>query len=275
MSQSKLSTQQTKPFIKVPNYILQYSFLYNKLILPIYIYSAILSNPLNNNTVDTNIAHIAETFLPNQDVRKQIPTKIENTIKFLMKDSPGMLVLIGKSKKPKNLPEFQKCFSFIPSQSIHDIKDKFSKTDRLLYKFENSDIKTHWTKIEIGEYYNIINQCAQKTLAQELGQQNQAVSQYSDDYVKWNSVELLNFFMYMRYRNNLYKSVSNDINDTFDCFGSNSDNNNGNNNGNNYNNSKIMDHVFEANSTIANNLNIGKNSVTKYKAQIKELGLTL
>ena len=139
-------------FVKVPRQIVKYSIENNRLILPVFLYSAIHANQRNNFIVDTNVMHIVETFNPHEDNRKGYNGKYIDTVKLLAKGVPN---------------EFSECIqlkSFIDesdasySDTYEKLINSINKNDRLQYYFLTRILETDnkFISIDDEEYFHLV-----------------------------------------------------------------------------------------------------------------------
>lgn len=113
-SQSQ-STLSSNLFIKVPDQILTQSITLSPYILPTYLYSSYNSNPQLSYQVDTNLAHIVETFCPNQSSKLGLYPRFYEALEFLSSPSSS---------------SHSQSLSFSPSNPLST-----SHTSRLIYTF--------------------------------------------------------------------------------------------------------------------------------------------
>jgi len=174
-----MKTTQTTPFIRIPNYIITLSNTKDKYILPLYIYSAINTNPYNSNIVDTNLIHISETFSPSN---ASSPSKFAASFKTLS----------DESQEEFSCPLQLICSPLCPSNSHSN--PQLSKTSRLQYIFLDRDTQmdSQWTKLTYDEYYYLISAVESNN------------SSNTSPNNKMNLIELLNLYLYYKQKIQLY-----------------------------------------------------------------------
>lgn len=255
------------PFIRVPNAIIKYSCSINHIILPVYLYSAIHCNPNNNNIVDTNIAHISETFAPNEDVRRKIHLKVESVIRLLMSDvedfNPYNTTCNTYSSIPNNIPnadfykEIVKGFSACFDGSINENLDK---TTRIQYQFLDRNVKMEcgFTVMDYDEYFYILNSVTK--INEDKGKTTKSN--------KWNIIDLINFYMYLKMRITYFSNVSNSNNSN-----SSASNSNNSNSSNSLTAPKFTVTMHDSISKLAFAMKVGNKTIAKYTNELTKLGL--
>lgn len=155
-----------KQFTKVPNKIISYSCEHNHYVLPLYLYSAINKRSYND-TIDTNLYHIARTFSNTSDKRYSKEKKFLETLLELTEDV--------------------KCEKFSFSRCFEMITDNYSPeySERIIYKMEDNkkNINDNFTIVYYDEYDYLINFLNQKN--NELGRRK-------------NVIDILNFYIYIK-----------------------------------------------------------------------------
>ena len=230
-------------FIRVPNQIIKYSCSVNHIVLPVYLYSAIHCNPNNDNIVDTNLAHISETFAPNEDVRRKIHLKVEDVIRLLSSDVEDVDLSITEENreyiesellhKSEVIKGFSACFDGA-------LADKIDKTTRIQYQFLDRDIKMEngFTMLDYEEYFYLINTITK--INEDKGKTTKSN--------KWNLIDLINFYMYLKMRIIYFHNTAvakNSMNIT------------------------MHDSVMK----MASVMKVGNKTITKYTNELIELGL--
>ena len=220
-------------FIRVPNQIIKYSCSVNHIVLPVYLYSAIHCNPNNDNIVDTNLAHISETFAPNEDVRRKIHLKVEDVIRLLLSDVEDIDISDEISEHKEVIQGFSACFDGI-------LADKIDKTTRIQYQFLDRDIKMQngFTMLDYEEYFYLINTITK--INEDKGKTTKGN--------KWNLIDLINFYMYLKMRIVYFHNTAvakNSLNIT------------------------MHDSVLK----MASVMKVGNKTITKYTNELIELGL--
>lgn len=240
MSRSKHTTisysnnKKTSPFIRVPNYIIDYSIKNNKYILPLYLYSAINNNPFQENIVNTNIALISDTFAPDQ---RLVPMKFKASLSSLINEeqesfSPPLQLLYASGIKIDAKAN--------PAEEI----TKISNSAHLQYMFLDRDIKmdNNWTLLYFDEYFYLLNATVQRK--QTITKQKRA---------KYNTIELFNLYMYFKHKIQLYSLTQSKLRREL--------------------NSNITCEMHESLETICKNTNLARNTLTKYINQLSDLGM--
>lgn len=220
-------------FIRVPNPVIKYSCSVNHIVLPVYLYSAIHCNPNNDNIVDTNLAHISETFAPNEDVRRKIHLKVEDVIRLLLSDVEDIDVSEEFSEHKEIIKGFSACFDGV-------LIDKIDKTTRIQYQFLDRDIKMEngFTMLDYEEYFYLINTITK--INENKGKTTKGN--------KWNLIDLINFYMYLKMRIIYFHNTAmakNSMNIT------------------------MHDSVIK----MASVMKVGNKTITKYTNELIELGL--
>ena len=224
-------------FIRVPNQIIKYSCSVNHIVLPVYLYSAIHCNPNNDNIVDTNLAHISETFAPNEDIRRKIHLKVEDVIRLLLSDVDDINIANKSSddllEHKEIVKGFSACFDGV-------LADKIDKTTRIQYQFLDRDIRMEngFTMLDYEEYFYLIN-----TITKINEDKGRTTKSY-----KWNLIDLLNFYMYLKMRIVYFHNTAlakNSLNIT------------------------MHDSVMK----MASVMKVGNKTITKYTNELIELGL--
>lgn len=220
-------------FIRVPNQIIKYSCSVNHIVLPVYLYSAIHCNPNNDNIVDTNLAHISETFAPNEDVRRKIHLKVEDVIRLLLSDVEDIDISEESSEHKEIIKGFSACFDGV-------LIDKIDKTTRIQYQFLDRDIKMEngFTMLDYEEYFYLINTITK--INEDKGKTTKSN--------KWNLIDLINFYMYLKMRIIYFHNTAmakNSMNIT------------------------MHDSVIK----MASVMKVGNKTITKYTNELIELGL--
>ena len=200
--------QETKTFyVRVPRNVILYSCsTEDKLTLPIYLYSGIKADKNNNYTVDTTVTLIAETFKPNEDIRKGTYAKVEERLIELGSDIPefkiGNATVNGVGKCL-----FGNIENYInPENQIKEGNGgrRFSKEKRygkrIKYNFVDRNIcdMEGWIPITYEEYTyleNTVNKIKYEKLI-------------NGEKDKWNLVLLINLYVYLKYYILLYENIS-------------------------------------------------------------------
>lgn len=218
-------------FVRVPNQIIKYSCMVNHIILPVYLYSAIHCNPNNGNIVDTNLAHISETFAPNEDSRRKIHLKVEDVVRMLLTDVEDYEYEY-EDKKYK-LEGFSACFA-------GDVSEGVDKTTRIQYKFLDRDVKFEngYVVLDYEEYFYLLNKITD--INSEKGKTTIGN--------KWNLIDLINLYMYLKMRIIYYENTAKAKNTT-----------------------AITMH--ESVDKISRILGVGNKTISKYVNQLVELGM--
>ena len=206
-------------FVRVPKPIIKYSCKENHLLLPVYLYSAIHMDINHNCLVDTNLAHIIETFNPNEDVRKGYHKKYDEVLN---------LMLSGLSDN------FSECIE-LKSPKSNNIQ-LISKTERLQYYFLDREVQYdgNFIQLDYNEYFYLIDSITE-------------INSKSDTTKKWNLVDLINFYIYLKMQILLYEYLSKE---------------------------KKKNLVMkESISTLADTMKVGKKTITKYTNELIELGM--
>jgi hypothetical protein len=178
--------------------------------------------------VDTNIAHIVETFAPREDARKQLHAKVEEVIRLMMNDVQDVKdvsdvdewdsVDVGDidERDMDNMDEwsdvdewgkglndkvngkakvlvsgFSACFG-------GELDDKVNKTDRIMYQFMDRNVKMEkgFTMLEYKEYFELVNRVNEMNGVSE-----------KNGKAKVNLVELINLYLYMKMRIACFQNV--------------------------------------------------------------------
>lgn len=206
-------------FVRVPKPIIKYSCKENHLLLPVYLYSAIHMDINHNCLVDTNLVHIIETFNPNEDVRKGYHKKYDEVLN---------LMLSGLSDN------FSECIE-LKSPKSNNIQ-LISKTERLQYYFLDREVQYdgNFIQLDYNEYFYLIDSITE-------------INNKSDTTKKWNLVDLINFYIYLKMQILLYEYLAKE---------------------------KKKNLVMkESISTLADIMKVGKKTITKYTNELIELGM--
>lgn len=248
-------------FVRIPNQIIKYSCAINHMIVPVYLYSAVSSNPNNNYLIDTNLALISETFAPNEDSRKGIPAKIKDCISLLSDDVDDVsgvdtvddidedsVAINSPTAKSKSgtIKGFSAClFSNLPSSV-----DKYT---RIKYKFlfREQNMSNGFTMVSFEEYYYIID-----AVAKINGQDNKMDCKLESkldkleksENKKWNLIDLINFYCYLKMKISIFENLKKK-------------------------DSKCCGVLRESIATMSYNLKVGNKTIAKYVNQLEKLGL--
>ena len=186
ISQDKDKDKEYRPFVKVPNKIIKYSCLHNHFVLALYLYSAI-NRKYYNNVVDTNIYHITKTFDSTPDKRYSKESTFYKTLLQLNDD-----VLITDEEGNSSL-EFSACWDIFSPITIK--KKRIDYSDRIQYEFQDtgSVIADNFTIMYYDEYEYLLNYLNQKN------EEIMTLKESTGKGKKKNIVDILNFYMYMKY----------------------------------------------------------------------------
>jgi hypothetical protein len=257
----------------------------NHIVLPVYLYSAIHCNPNNNNIVDTNLAHISETFAPNEDARRKIHLKVENVIRLLLDDVDDVNSIrdinsMGDMNEVNDVECDDECNDdecndkYIASNKIivhgfsacfyGELESKIDKTTRIQYQFLDRDVRMEngFTMLNYEEYFYLLNTV---TKINENLKKNEnmdkldkvdevgKVDKVDKVKAKWNLVDLINFYMYLKMRIVYFQN-------TAVAKG---------NNGTPNKNIVMRDTIAK----MAGILGVGNKTISKYVGQLRELGM--
>jgi len=225
--QTNMEHPTSQLFIRVPNYIIQHSLQTNKYILPLYLYSGVHHNPNYFDIVDTNLSLISETFAPSNP---SAPGKFSECLSYLTQDIPDT----------EELPGFSMPFQLYTNAPIKS----FSKTSRIQYIFLNRSCKmdSGWTKLTYDEYFYILDRI-------------DTLNQTKSAKGKYNTIELLNLYLYFKQKINLYTNTQQKLKESGSI------------------NSLTKITMHESLDTICKNTALSRNTLTKYTNQLIELGL--
>lgn len=199
-------------FIRVPKAILKYSLEYNKLILPVYLYSAVNANMLNNYIVDTNIYHIVETFNPNADSRKGYNRKYLDTIAELHNGREGvfggMISVKGEVGKLEKSNRLQ--YYFLGREL--KIDNKFVSVDSneyfyILNKVEENNVELNFNEMKPNEMKVNKKGIKQSNIRNSLGTKT-LKNEDKHSKVTYNIVDLLNLYVYLKNQIEFYNYLS-------------------------------------------------------------------
>lgn len=205
-------------FVRVPKQIIKYSCKENHLLLPVYLYSAIHMDINHQYLVDTNLAHIIETFNPNEDVRKGYHKKYDDVLE---------LMINGVDDKFSGCVELRQ-----PKQDIQML----SKMERLQYYFLDREVKQdgNFITIDFDEYFYLIDSITEINNKPDIGK-------------KWNLVDLINFYVYLKMQIGLYDYLSKEKDKEIP--------------------------MRESIATLAGVMKVGTKTITKYTNELIELGM--
>lgn len=174
------------PFVKVPNKIIKYSCLHNHFILALYLYSAI-NKKYYNNVVDTNIYHITKTFDSTPDKRYSKESTFYKTLLQLNND------VFAIDEDGETYLEFSACWDIFSPITIK--KKRIDYSDRIQYEFQDisSTVIDNFTIIYYDEYEYLLNYLNQKN------EETLLLKEATGKGKKKNIVDIINFYMYMKY----------------------------------------------------------------------------
>lgn len=217
-------------FVRVPKSIIKYSCKENHLLLPMYLYSAIHMNINHDYLVDTNLAHIIETFNPYEDTRKGYHKKYDEVFKLMISGVDDKFSECIELKYPK--------LENVKNENKQNIQNKqlINKTDRLQYYFLDREINHdgNFIQIDFNEYFYLIDSITD-------------INNNPDTTKKWNLVDLINFYVYLKMQIGLYQYLSKEKDKSI----------------------PMRESVFN----LSQVMKVGTKTITKYTNELIELGM--
>lgn len=222
-------------FVRVPNPVITYSCAKNHLLLPLYVFSAIKSDPCNKDRVETTFNLIANTLYFNDSNASRNAAKIKAGLRLLAEDVPDCELDPDDyfEEKQPVLQGFGACLN------VDDIPTNATGNTAIFYQFLNNDITmlNCFTPILKKEYYFFFSEI--KNLAT-----HNALPTTAKDI---NILELFDYYVYLKMKINMFATISKIKGYT--CT------------------------MHENYDTIIANMHISRASIAKYNKQLVELGL--